>query len=68
VNKNWPKIALENARKPWGTGWGKLTDDLREALVAREALLLLLGQCDSMKQYDAGKALVRAAMGWGTEE
>lgn len=63
-NRRLHKMALERAKKPWGEGWNKLTSDHREALLAREALYLLLGQCDTMAKFDAGKDLVRAAMGW----
>jgi hypothetical protein len=57
-------LCLDRARKPWGHAWDLLTADHREALLAREALHLLLSQCDSMPQYDAGKALVRRAMAY----
>lgn len=62
------KIALENAKRQWGDAWKNLTEDHREALLAREALMLLLGQCDSLEKFDAGKELVRAAMGWAEEK
>jgi hypothetical protein len=58
------KMADKSARKSWGVGWSKLTDDLREALLAREAMMLLLGQCDTMAKYAPAKALLRMAMGW----
>ena len=58
------KLASDRARAPWGDGWSQLTDDLREALLAREAMMILLGQCDTMEKFGPAKTLVRTAMGW----
>ena len=61
------RIAVEKARAPWGLGWSSLTEDHREALVARQVLLLLLAQCESLGVYEPAKDLVRKAMRWGPE-
>lgn len=66
-NSHLRNIAVDNAKAPWGIAWDKLTEDHQEALealVAREALMLLMGQCDSLDKYDPAKDLIRTCMGW----
>jgi len=62
------RIAHDAAAQHWGTGWRNLTDDMREAFVAREALHLLMNQCSSIKKFAAAQELIRLAMNWGHEQ
>lgn len=62
------KIALDNAKRQWGHGWSLLTDEMRDAFVAREAVSLLLTQDASLTKFQAGKELVEACMAWRPRE
>lgn len=53
------KLAIERAHKRMGAGWDMLSADMQEALILREAALLVMAQADEDK-YGAAQALVRA--------
>ena len=58
------QIAEGAARKRWVLGWQQLSDDMRDAYVAREVLYVLLAQ--AMPEYAQAQKLVRDA--WGISE
>ena len=58
MNHRLHKMAQDRARKGWGEGWEKLTDD------HREVLYILVGQCDSLEKFKAAQEPVRRGMGW----
>lgn len=63
AQNKYAKLALDAALAKWGNrGWDNLTQDMREAFIAREAVHLLMSQDDSMTKFSAGKDLVLQAM------
>jgi len=41
------KMCVQAAQKKWGTGWARLTPDMKEAYVCSELVYMLLAQADS---------------------
>lgn len=60
------KIALERAKARAGKGWGLLGEQFQEALLAREAMMLVLGQAG--EKYGPAQELLQRAMGWSAPE
>jgi len=53
------KIAKQNAEKRMGAGWSMLAPEMQEALILREAALLVMAQDDEEK-YGAAQGLIQA--------